>query len=270
MNEVTHSLDTLAATVIEHHAAAQQHITSAVDEAWQAGQALMEAKAQSQHGEFEAWVSQHCHLSLRTARKYMQLAKRPRGAVLEFPSIRQALEAISTPKRQPTCTREEAEATAARIRENTQALYDDAGAAVMAFGAGDDDVRPLIAHGLGDCLTTESKTFGYLMFVVAGSESQADRRECLVAAAKLYTEYTSTFRIVRRAAEYPAVGLLESLHEFGDMHVTGGLVSKTTVRLLALAADDVESGRADDESLDGLIDAITGSWKWRPDSPLKP
>jgi hypothetical protein len=59
-----------------------------------AGEMLIEAKEQCEHGEWTAWVERNFHLGMNTARRYMQLAdtieKRPSGV---FPSMHQAVRA---------------------------------------------------------------------------------------------------------------------------------------------------------------------------------
>ena len=79
-----------------------QHARKAALYAVEIGQLLTEAKLQVQHGEWEAWLSEYCHLAPRTARAYMRLAKEwptlsdtKRQHVAGLP-IREALKAIAT------------------------------------------------------------------------------------------------------------------------------------------------------------------------------
>lgn len=78
------------------------HAQKAVEYAFEIGQLLNEAKPQLKHGEWEAWLTEHCHLAQRTARAYMKLAKAypalseaERQRVADLP-VREALKAIST------------------------------------------------------------------------------------------------------------------------------------------------------------------------------
>jgi hypothetical protein len=58
-------------------------------------QALIAAKAQVKHGEWQPWLAENFDASERTARVYMALAKRQHAAVLEGQSLREALRGIS-------------------------------------------------------------------------------------------------------------------------------------------------------------------------------
>ena len=94
----------------------ETHAQKAVEYAFEIGQLLNEAKPQINHGEWEQWLTEHCHLALRTARAYMKLAKAfpslseaKRQRVADLP-IREALKAISTdptplPPREPAARR---------------------------------------------------------------------------------------------------------------------------------------------------------------------
>jgi hypothetical protein len=48
---------------------------SSVTHAMEVGDLLNEAKSRVGHGNFEAWLTTHCQLSFRTARRYMKMAK---------------------------------------------------------------------------------------------------------------------------------------------------------------------------------------------------
>ena len=52
----------------------ETHAQKAVEYAFEIGQLLNEAKPQINHGEWEQWLTEHCHLAPRTARAYMKLA----------------------------------------------------------------------------------------------------------------------------------------------------------------------------------------------------
>lgn len=68
---------------------------TAVEHAHKAGQLLIEAKKDVSHGQWGEWVKINCQFSERTARKYMQLSKRPLEADL---GINVALESMAEPK----------------------------------------------------------------------------------------------------------------------------------------------------------------------------
>ena len=57
-----------------------------------AGEMLLEAKEQVDHGEWKGWVDRNFHLSGRTAQRYMQLVEIPKSAARGgFQSMRQAI-----------------------------------------------------------------------------------------------------------------------------------------------------------------------------------
>jgi hypothetical protein len=60
--------------IAREHDAAMKSANEALTHAVKAGQLLIEAKAQVQHGEWESWFTDNLSFSLRTAQKYMQLA----------------------------------------------------------------------------------------------------------------------------------------------------------------------------------------------------
>jgi hypothetical protein len=103
MNELTDSTQ-LAALIREKHQAAQATAAQAVELARQAGELLLQAKAQLPHGAWAAWLAEHCQIADRTARDYMRLARElprldaaKRRRVADLP-VRQALKALATPR----------------------------------------------------------------------------------------------------------------------------------------------------------------------------
>lgn len=69
------SLDALAAQINAAHAEAQAASTLAVDRAHDAGDRLLLAKAQVEHGQWLPWLSANCPaVAVRTAQAYMRLA----------------------------------------------------------------------------------------------------------------------------------------------------------------------------------------------------
>jgi hypothetical protein len=69
------ALDELANEINAEHAKAEAAARSAVDHALRAGELLIEAKGQCQHGEWGAWIQEHCEFSERTAQVYMRVAR---------------------------------------------------------------------------------------------------------------------------------------------------------------------------------------------------
>lgn len=56
-----------------------------------AGEMLIEAKEQVEHGEWQGWINRNFHLGIHTARRYMQLAATTKtSARSRFTSLRQA------------------------------------------------------------------------------------------------------------------------------------------------------------------------------------
>ena len=93
-------LDDLAARIRAAHEAAEKHQGDALDSAFTAGELLLEAKRRLKHGKWGGWLAEHCRMSDRTARLYMQLmrnrevlqAKRQRVAEM---SLRAAVKTIA-------------------------------------------------------------------------------------------------------------------------------------------------------------------------------
>jgi len=70
------SLAELAAAINAEHQAAERTARKAIEHAKAAGEKLLLAKAQVEHGQWLPWLSTHCQeLSARTARAYMQLSR---------------------------------------------------------------------------------------------------------------------------------------------------------------------------------------------------
>ncbi len=69
------SLPELAAAINADHAAAERTARKALDHARAAGDKLLQAKAQVDHGQWLPWLSAHCpDVAVRTAQAYMRLA----------------------------------------------------------------------------------------------------------------------------------------------------------------------------------------------------
>jgi len=72
----TPTLAELATEINDLHRRAESAMRSGLEHALAAGQLLIEAKAQCQHGDWGQWLANSFEGSERTARAYMQLAKR--------------------------------------------------------------------------------------------------------------------------------------------------------------------------------------------------
>lgn len=93
----------LATEINEHHRAAETALRSGLEHALEAGRLLMEAKGRCQHGTWGGWLEEHFEGSERTARVYMQVAKRwpeiqaKRQHVADL-TFRDALKLLAAPK----------------------------------------------------------------------------------------------------------------------------------------------------------------------------
>ncbi len=75
--EASNSLADLAARIKDEHEAAESCMRESVQHSINAGNLLLEAKAQLKHGQWLPWLSEHVEISTRTAQLYMQLANAP-------------------------------------------------------------------------------------------------------------------------------------------------------------------------------------------------
>jgi Protein of unknown function (DUF3102) len=71
---VTTELDLLASRIKSAHKSITEHTRNVIDRAIEAGDALNQAKAKFDHGQWLAWLKNNCDLSERNAQIYMQLA----------------------------------------------------------------------------------------------------------------------------------------------------------------------------------------------------
>ena len=69
-------LTTLAAEINHHHRQAESAMRSGLEHALAAGKLLIQAKAQCAHGDWGPWLAANFEGSARTARAYVQLARR--------------------------------------------------------------------------------------------------------------------------------------------------------------------------------------------------
>jgi hypothetical protein len=75
MSEHSNRLPVLAGEIRKAHADVQDAAKTAAERAIAAGHALIEAKELIDHGGWLPWLREHCALSDRTARLYMQIAR---------------------------------------------------------------------------------------------------------------------------------------------------------------------------------------------------
>lgn len=71
----SNSLADLAGRIVIEHQAVSTALKDGVRHAITAGELLIEAKAQLQHGQWLPWLGQHCTISERTAQLYMRCAR---------------------------------------------------------------------------------------------------------------------------------------------------------------------------------------------------
>jgi hypothetical protein len=76
---------------------AEHRAKTTAEAALLAGQALAAAKEQIEHGSWESWLSENWNYHQSLARRYMQIAKRYSGSVLENRSVRSLLAEMSEP-----------------------------------------------------------------------------------------------------------------------------------------------------------------------------
>jgi len=94
------SLPDLAARIRVEHGGAKASVKRGVKHAVAAGQLLIEAKAQVQHGQWLPWLRDQCGLPDRTASAYMRVAKNKEKLAAEIGnvadlSLRGALDALT-------------------------------------------------------------------------------------------------------------------------------------------------------------------------------
>jgi hypothetical protein len=65
----------LAARINAEHAAVESSFHAGLEHARRAGELLLQAKAQCQHGEWLSWLGQNVRIEARMAQKYMQIAR---------------------------------------------------------------------------------------------------------------------------------------------------------------------------------------------------
>ena len=95
----SNSLPDLAARIRAEHEAASDAVKRSLQHAIEAGRLLNEAKSLCGHGQWLPWLEEHCRIAGRTARLYMQLARRESeiGNVANL-SVREAVAKLSEPE----------------------------------------------------------------------------------------------------------------------------------------------------------------------------
>jgi hypothetical protein len=105
MDDITrsNSLADLAARIRAEHEATAIALARGAEHAMNAGDLLIEAKAQVKHGEWLPWLAENCEMAERTAQLYMRMAK-SRARIEANPqhvadlSLRGAMAVIAPPK----------------------------------------------------------------------------------------------------------------------------------------------------------------------------
>jgi hypothetical protein len=97
-----HSLTDLGARINEAHRLAMEHAGRAIEHVIVCGKMLLEAKAKLPHGKWLPWLRNNVTFG-DAAQGYMRIAQRIppqiRNGVSDFPSLRAALHALTTPRR---------------------------------------------------------------------------------------------------------------------------------------------------------------------------
>jgi hypothetical protein len=108
----SNTLADLAARIREGHEEVVSSMQQSLEHAMDTGEALLEAKSQVKHGEWQAWLWEHCDIPERTASRYMRLAKN--RSVLESElaicnelSVNAAIRLLAPPKKADEDTNEE-------------------------------------------------------------------------------------------------------------------------------------------------------------------
>lgn len=89
-----------AEEINEAHAQAVAAAESAIDNAIRCGELLAAQKRRCKHGEFQAWVQEHCTFSHDTANVYMRAARKKTSGLV-FSSLRQMIEYERVAKGRP-------------------------------------------------------------------------------------------------------------------------------------------------------------------------
>lgn len=99
----TSELRTLAGRINEYHREVEEALKAGLSRAMEAGELLIEAKAQVDHGEWGAWLSENFEGSERSAQAYMKVARNretleTKSAAVADLTFRGALKELTVPK----------------------------------------------------------------------------------------------------------------------------------------------------------------------------
>lgn len=92
------ALEELASKIRMKHRDMLTQFKTSVTTAIEVGELLEEAKARVKHGNFEAWVKDHCQFSYRSARRYMGMAKNKTKLLAQLNAPSEALGDLSAQK----------------------------------------------------------------------------------------------------------------------------------------------------------------------------
>jgi len=112
-NDLSPEITDLGARINEAHRLAIQYAGKAIEHAIACGQMLLEAKANVPHGKWLPWLRENVTFGERSAQGYMRIAQKAKGnmrlaqqvpdrirnGVADFTSLRSALHALATPRR---------------------------------------------------------------------------------------------------------------------------------------------------------------------------
>lgn len=103
MTPVNRELEELAEKIRKECQWLLESSRTSLSHARRCGELLNDAKAKVKHGEWEAWLKENCHLSVRTAQLYMRLANKGDELAAKAQSIAdltiaEAADLLSTPR----------------------------------------------------------------------------------------------------------------------------------------------------------------------------
>lgn len=136
------ALTALAADIQREHEAAHGKAREALEHARRAGELLIEAKGQLEHGAWLPWLSEHCGVSSRSAQRYMRLASRwgeleSKHDTVSHLTLQGALDALAEP------------GEPGRIVARLESLADD----LACTDSDDDELTARMADLKADALT---------------------------------------------------------------------------------------------------------------------
>lgn len=170
-----------------------------------AGEKLLEAKSQLQHGEFQDWVRRHFPVKMRMARYYMQLAEataRQNGNALPFSSLKDFIRQTKTPPPpRPTVARQ-----TAAFRTDVAERLITTGYKALAL-----KVHPDIG-GTKEEMAQLNAARAHLKQAMTGAPAPARWRPVTVTAAYWdLAELLSKFESLRPATQHKVIQTVEDL-----------------------------------------------------------